>query len=206
MPLTTYDELQASIISWSDRGDLADLVPDFIALAEAEFNRVIWTPDCEATATLTVNAATTSLPAGFRSLKSIYVDSDPRVVPEQVTLSELVWLHGAQTTGPLSHFALQAGNTLRWGPSPQEEYSVPIVYYEAIEALSDSNPTNWLLASHPDIYHFGAMVQFLIYADDEEHLGKYQAKYGLAIDELTRAGQQKAYGNNPVRIRSAVVV
>ena len=34
MPLTTYDELKASIADFLNRSDLTNAIPDFISLAE----------------------------------------------------------------------------------------------------------------------------------------------------------------------------
>ena len=39
MALSTYDELRDSIANWADRADLAQFIPDFVALCEARFNR-----------------------------------------------------------------------------------------------------------------------------------------------------------------------
>ena len=39
MAIQNYNELAAAVAAWLARGDLADRIPGFIALAEAAFNR-----------------------------------------------------------------------------------------------------------------------------------------------------------------------
>jgi len=41
MAISTYSELQASIADWLNRTDLAAATKDFIALAEAQFQRSV---------------------------------------------------------------------------------------------------------------------------------------------------------------------
>jgi len=41
MAISTYSELQTAVANWLDRDDLTDRIPEFIALAEARFNRVL---------------------------------------------------------------------------------------------------------------------------------------------------------------------
>ena len=52
MPLTTYDELKASIADFLNRSDLTNAIPDFISLAEKRLNRDIrhWRMENRATA------------------------------------------------------------------------------------------------------------------------------------------------------------
>ena len=51
----TWTELKASVAEWLNRSDLTSKIPEFIALAERKFNRIIVTPEREtiATASLT---------------------------------------------------------------------------------------------------------------------------------------------------------
>ncbi len=41
MAITSYSTLQTSIGDWLNRADLTAVIPDFITLAEAQFNRNI---------------------------------------------------------------------------------------------------------------------------------------------------------------------
>ena len=41
MAISNYSELQTAVANWLDRDDLTARIPEFIALAEARFNRVL---------------------------------------------------------------------------------------------------------------------------------------------------------------------
>ena len=41
MAIGTFAELKTATANWLDRSDLTDRIPEFIALAEARFNRVL---------------------------------------------------------------------------------------------------------------------------------------------------------------------
>ena len=45
MAITAYAELQTATANWLDRTDLTARIPEFIELSEANFNRVIRSPD-----------------------------------------------------------------------------------------------------------------------------------------------------------------
>ena len=78
MPLSTYTEFQASVISWISRPDLNSLVPDFIALAEAQFNRMLRTRWQETRGTIDVDQEYKTLPNDFLEFRSGHLNSTPR--------------------------------------------------------------------------------------------------------------------------------
>ena len=54
MALDTFSGLKSSIADWINRDDLTSVVPSFIVLAEATFNRTIRTRDMVQRATASV--------------------------------------------------------------------------------------------------------------------------------------------------------
>ena len=59
MAISTYSELQTAAANWLDRSDLSDRIPEFIALAEARFNRILRIRDMETVSTAISTAAGT---------------------------------------------------------------------------------------------------------------------------------------------------
>ena len=41
MAISNYTELKTAVANWLDRDDLTDRIPEFIALAESRFNRLL---------------------------------------------------------------------------------------------------------------------------------------------------------------------
>jgi len=51
MAISTFAELKTAAANWLDRSDLTDRIPEFIALAEARFNRILRIRDMETVST-----------------------------------------------------------------------------------------------------------------------------------------------------------
>lgn len=201
MALSTYTELKAAIADWLERTDLTSQIVDFITLAEAEFNRTLLVPEREDAVTSVISGATVTLPTDFHALRSIYIDADPKVFLQQMSLAELRTTYSANATGKPQNFALQSGNELVLAPSPDASYSLILNYYKTIPALSGSVATNWLLTSHPDIYLFASLLQAGDFLADDPRIPLWRNKLDRASDELRRQGYFKAHGGAPQRIR-----
>lgn len=74
--ITNYTQLQASVIDWSFRTDMASRLPEFIQLCESDMQVRCKLVDFEASATITVTAGLGTLPSGFTGMRAIYWDGD----------------------------------------------------------------------------------------------------------------------------------
>ena len=202
----TWAELKASIAEWLSRDDLTARIPEFIALAERRFNRVLRVPEMETEATLTLGGATESLPTDFLELRAIHIDGDPKAVLEQLTLAELRGRHAAAATGKPRNFAIQGGSALLFGPAPDATYSLRIDYFAKIPALGASQASNWLLLAHPDIYLWGALLNAEAYLVNDARLAVWKLALEEALEELRGQGRRKAYAAAPQRIRPGYCV
>ena len=96
MAINTYSTLQTAVANWLDRNDLTDRIPEFVALAEATFNRVLRLRAMETT----VADATPSgskedaLPTGYLQMREVHLATTPVV---SLSYMHLVMLH--QPTG-----------------------------------------------------------------------------------------------------------
>jgi hypothetical protein len=77
MALTTYTELKASVADWLNRTDLTSVVPDFIALAEAQIERTLRTRQMIVRATASIDTEYSAVPADFLETKSIKLNTNP---------------------------------------------------------------------------------------------------------------------------------
>lgn len=200
----TYDDLKTSIATWLVRSDQTDRIPEYIALAERRLNRVVFCPEREATTTLTA-AASVTLPTDFSAVRAIWLDTDPKVVLDQMTLNELRQAYSGATTGQPGNYAI-SGNQLILGPSPDSAYSIELAYWQAIEPLSDSVADNWLLLAHSDLYLCAALAEAFLGTYDEQRAVLWENRTEAKIAEVNAYGRHQQYGGAPFRIRSAVVV
>lgn len=205
MAISSFAELKTAVANWTERDDLTDRIPEFITLAEARFNRILIVPERETADTL-VAASTVALPADFYGIKAIWLDTDPKATLEQLPLQELRMAWSSSATGLPRNFSIQEGDTLVLGPSPDSAYNIDLIYWTKIPALGDSQASNWLLASHPDIYLFGALVEAEQFMVNQDVLIGWKARLDGAISELLSAGQRKNHSASPQRIRAPYCV
>lgn len=199
----TFAELKTSVAAWLNRSDLTSQIPEFIAFAERRFNRIIVVPEREAVATATMSGERLALPSDFWSLRSLFIDADPRIALQQVSPSTLRSQYAVQITGKPQVFAIM-DEQFYFGPSPDDDYTVEIDYYTTIPALSDSQTTNWLLTKHPDIYLYGTLLQAEAFLWNDDRLDVWKTALDEAIAELMESGKRKHTSASPVRLRSPV--
>jgi len=72
MAISTYSELTTAVANWLDRDDLTLRIPEFIALAEAKFNRTLRLRSMEAkyTADTVAGQRNLALPTGYIQMRN----------------------------------------------------------------------------------------------------------------------------------------
>jgi len=184
MAFSTFAELKAAVATWIKRSDLTAIIPDFIKLAEARINRELRTRNM---VTRSQNAAVDSefvaLPADFGAARSLRLAASPYTVLQQLTPEAMADLVAQRPSGTLQAFSI-VGGELWFVPAPATAVTVLLTYYAKVPALSDAAPSNWLLASHPDVYLWGALLEATVYLEDEEQASTYQGRFAAAIEEI----------------------
>ena len=209
MAITTYAELQTATANWLDRTDLTSRIPEFIELAEANFNRVIRQPDMVAKDdSFSIAGRYTTLPSDTLEIVRIVLDLTPVIVLEYMTPEEISERRVSMSaTGKPYYFTVIGGssNQLEVVPSPDSTYTSSIVYYTRIAALSDSATSNWLLAAHPDIYLFGTLVEAEPYLKNDERMPMWTTRLDKALNDLGLQGQRERHTASGLRMRSRVL-
>lgn len=187
MALDTYANLQTSIESWLELTSSTALIPDFIALAESEMNVRIkhWRNTPTATVTF-ASAGLADLPEGFRAPRSVRLSSSPNNQLEIVSTEKMVELLSSSTQAGSPEVMAVDGDNLRCWPTPSADTNAVLRYYRTIPALSDLNPSNWVLTNFPNAYLFGALACAFSYHDDTENEAKFAGKFEKAIAQINR--------------------
>lgn len=207
MDLTTYAGLQDAVVSFSRRTDIAAIVPAFIALAEAELNTMLRTRKMVGRATITISAEYGAIPSDFAGVRSFDVAGTPARQLMYRTPDQLVAMRAAyRSTQPTSDYTI-VGSEFRYYPAPVSPatYSAELTYWQRIPALSDSNTSNWLLAAHPHIYLYGALVQLAIYVKNADLQDQYFSAWSLLIAALVASDMRDDIGDTLTPIPSTVV-
>jgi len=201
--INTYAALQAKVAEWLQND--ASLVDPAtcISLAEDRLNRLLNTPDQEARTALDASTDTVDLPADFYQVRNVYLDVSPRLRLEQSTLSALQDYYASNATGAPVAYAIW-GYSMSIAPAPDAAYSVILTYKQAIPPLSDSNPTNWLLTKHSDLYLTAALAMAELRGWNDERLPMLKAWYDELLGEVNGVAQKARFGNGPLQMRATV--
>lgn len=196
MALANYADLVSAVGNWLNRSDLTSRIPEFIALAEAEFNRTLRTVDMEARATATLTGEALALPDDFIGLRSISQDNN------FFTLVDSQALFNAPTTGGVPRLVAISDGQFFFRPAPSSG-TIKIAYYAKIPALTSTNTTNWLMTAHPDLYLFATLAQAEFYGWNDERLPLVKARTEEIIEQVNGQTQKVRYGNRTVQMRVA---
>jgi len=199
MAITTYAELQTAMTNWSHRADLASILPDFITLAEAKFNRELRTRDMETTDTLTPTAGVCTLPTDYLSLRRLYINSSAPIELEYLP-PEQFYIKYPITVGGSKYYTIEGASIILSDRTSSSD--VKILYYQKIPNLA-ANSTNWLLTSHPDLYLSAAMAELSDYIKDDKGIQKWNGKAAILLESLNGSDFLGKYSGSAMRVIAA---
>ena len=120
MAISTFAELKTATANWLDRSDLTDRIPEFIALAEARFNRNLRIRDMETVSTAISTVAGTreyNLPTGFVQMKEFHLTTDPLTPLAYITPEMMSRIWAGSTKDKPEVFTIIADKVML-GPNP----------------------------------------------------------------------------------------
>lgn len=211
MALATYTDLQTSIGAFLNRGDLATVIPDFIALFEARARRDLksW---LRFTLTATNVTADYALPATVQEVLSVNWNDGPNgahnFACRLVTKEEYQgWMEtasiGSATAGQMIYVDADIDTpttTLRFWPPATATGPIANLKIEAtkvIPALSASQATNALLREAPDAYLYGSLAESAPYLMHDERVEVWASRAKEALRALRVETDRKLYGGVP---------
>ena len=201
MTITNYGTLKTAIADTLNRDDLTSVIPRFVAMTHAQFNRKIRSHRQIARASLTINTQIEALPDDWMETIRITMDGNPIRVLTQISVDDLTRYRTAvnDATDAPAYFA-HNGTDIEVFPTPSTSYTGQITYYAKIAALSADGDTNWLLTNHPDLYLYGALVHTAPYLKDDSRLAVWAGLMVQAMGEIEEENNAARFGS-PLRMR-----
>jgi len=208
--ITDYDTLQSTAIEYLARENDATLiarVPTFIQLFEAKMNRMLFVQQMEKRSTATVNTASTepefiALPGDFQSMRTVRlsgVTGKPRLSFMTPTQLEDYRYSIDNVTGQPIYFSV-FGDEMELAPTPNEDYTLEVIYRSYLPALSDSNTTNWLLTLAPDLYLYGTLLESAPYIKEDGRIQTWAAGVSTALNDLNNLGARQSFDSGPTTV------
>ena len=209
MALTTYTELKTSLANWLNRSDLTtEIGDDFIKLTEADFNSKLRVRAMIAQVNITVDAETEALPTDFLQIRNFYILSGQTKTPlVYTTPASMDTTSGTSTTGLPTTFTI-LGDTLRFSPKPDATYTAVMNYFKKFPALTSTNATNYILASHPAIYLYGSLFHAANFLGgiNPQQVQTWQQMYATALERLELNDREDEYNGSPLQVRTVTSV
>jgi|TARA_R100000664_G_scaffold29196_1_gene40938 hypothetical protein len=188
----TYSELKTNIANYLNRSDLTSFLDIFIDNTEAELNRRLRTKDMVKRATATADSQYLALPTDWLEAINVEITSNNFRPLFQQSIESLDVYRQANdnVTGSPIYFAV-VDKSLELAPTPDTSYTLQLTYYGSVDALSDSQTTNFVSTGHPDVYLYGALKHASIFLMEDERVPLFTAQFEKALEEM-RLEQEKA--------------
>ena len=194
MAIADYSDLQTAVARWlGQRTDLASVVPDFITMAEAEFNRTLRLTGQLTRADLAVSSRWTSLAtltAPLAEIRSISLtNGGVRSALEQLSVNQA---QGIYDTG-VPMFYARNGDELEVLPEPTAGYTLELLYWRTVPPLA-SNSQNFLLTLAPDVYLYRSVLEGAHYIQSPDIVARVEPMYQRALAQLQADDQRRQFG------------
>ena len=209
MAISTKAELHTAVANWMNRSDLTSRIPEFIALAEASFNRNLRTREMLVRCTASVAGQYVSLPTDFLEMLNIELTSTSppkRLIYITSDRSDDYREQQNNKTGTPSYYTIE-GDSIQLLPTPDATYTLQLNYYQdipALAALADSG-NNHLLLSNPDVYLYATLMQASPYIMDPDSAQIWDGLLARSMQELQASDDKSRYSGGTLNMRPKYV-
>jgi hypothetical protein len=193
----TYDSLVSDISSYLERTDTATIekIPTFIMLAEQVIASQI-----KFLGNLTVNESTMvqgnniiAKPARWHKTVSLNVTVGGIRQPVFLRTYEYLrqyWNDAAEEDVPRYYADYDYSHWLV-APTPVDDFTFEVLYYERVQPLDSSNQTNWFTTYAPQAMLYGSLLQAMPFLKNDERMPMWRAEYDLIINTLKAENTQR---------------
>ena len=198
----TYAELKTAISNYLNRSDLTSDIDTFIDNVEAELNRRLRTKDMIKRATATADSQYLTVPTDWIEAINVEITSNDfsPLFQQSIESLDVYRKSNNNSTGQPIYFAM-VDDSIELAPTPDAEYTLQLTYYAKISALSDSNTSNFVSVSHPDVYLYGALKHASIFLMEDERIPMFTQQFEKALEEMRLEQEKAAFGKGSLMMR-----
>jgi hypothetical protein len=201
MAISTYSELNTAVANWLDRDDLTDRIPEFIALCEARFNRLlrIRAMEYKQTASTVAGQRNLALPTGFIQMRNLQMNASPIVPMQYVTPEIYDRLYGSTFTGTPEMYTIIA-DEIQLGPIPASVQTIEMLFYKKFDALTDVATTNWMITNAPDVYLYGCLLEAEPFIMNDPRVQLWATAFKQAITDIQEQDNKDRHSGSALRV------
>lgn len=192
--IASYANLKTAVADWLARSDLTSYVPYFIEAGEERIYRELKVRQMETAFSDTIASGVVALPSGFRGWKSLRVDGSPSVILQATDLDSLLRQYPSRASdGCPSVYAINGAN-VDFGPYPDSAYTIKGTYWKKLDALSDSNTSNWLITDAPYLLLWASLCEAAPFCQDDARVALWEQKYAAQKAQLENEARNEVGG------------
>jgi len=201
MAISTYSELNTAVANWLDRDDLTDRIPEFIALCEARFNRLlrIRAMEYKQTASTVAGQRNLALPTGFIQMRNLQINASPIVPMQYVTPEIYDRLYGSASTGTPQMYTIIA-DEIQLGPTPASVQTIEMLFYKKFDALTALATTNWMITNAPDVYLYGCLLEAEPFIMNDPRVQLWATAFKQAITDMQEQDNKDRHSGSALRV------
>ena len=201
MSISNYSELNTAVANWLDRDDLTDRIPEFIALCEARFNRLLRIRAMEYKQTASTVAAqrNLALPTGFIQMRNLQINTSPIVPMQYVTPEIYDRLYGSTLTGTPQMYTIIA-DEIQLGPIPASVQTIEMLFYKKFDALTAVATTNWMITNAPDVYLYGCLLEAEPFIMNDPRVQLWATAFKQAIADMQEQDNKDRHSGSALRV------
>ena len=201
MAISNYSELNTAVANWLDRDDLTDRIPEFIALAEARFNRLlrIRAMETKQTASTVASQRNLALPTNFIQMRNLQINTSPITSLEYVTPEMYDRLYGGSDTGTPKAYTILA-DEIQLGPIPASVQTIEMLFYKRFDALTSSASTNWMITNAPDVYLYGCLLEAEPFIMNDPRVQLWATAFQQAIADIQDQDNRDRHSGSALRV------
>lgn len=199
----TFTSLQSDIRNYLERGGATDpivyeQIPRLITLAERRIARELKIQGFQRVVNTTLQSGVAVYPKPDRWRDTISVNigtgannnTHTPVFARSYEYIRQYWPDETQTDQP-EFYADYNYNFWIFGPTPDADYPMEVLYYELPPLLDDTTQTNWLSEYAPNLLLYGSLVEATPFVKDDQRVQLWQSYYDRSLAALNGEDLQK---------------
>ena len=203
MALSNYTGLKASIADFLNRDDLTSVIPDFVALAEAQINRDVrhWRMEARSSGQQDPADEYMQIPADWVETIRLHLTGTGTSVVNLVSRDAMADKRAAQENAAgTPRMYTHANGQFQLFPTPDATTNFELLYYQKIPSLI-TNTDNWLLLEAPDVYLYGSLLHSAPYLAEDARLAVWAQLYSAAIQRLNQTSEDAMFSGSGLTLK-----
>ncbi len=201
MALNTYETIKDASLRWLNREGftaLEDDIEDLMGIAQRSIWRTANLNAMLVATTIDVDARVEAAPTGLIRVKSITLQKGAQ--SQDLMGTDLRTLMLSRDVDTPRYYS-SVGDTLHFGPTPDQEYTLDIIYYAALLNIDTGNATNWVSDNYPELIMWGTMYEALLFLKDDNRAAVFKAKYDTLLAEIEKSERELQHEGGSLAVR-----